>query len=76
MPTLVSIADGSNQYQSVNQAVGNATGGGQKQWDDEGDDSPSPTSGVSTILCYCHTLDPSKSLVYCSESKQLYLLLT
>lgn len=49
LPTLVSIAgpDGSTQYQSVNQAVTNAAGG-QKQWDDDGEDSPSPTSGVST----------------------------
>lgn len=53
LPTLVSIAgqDGSNQFQSVNQPVGNATGGGQKQWDDDGEDSPSPTSGLSPLQC-------------------------
>ena len=48
--TVVSVADVNNQFQSINQAVGNASGGGQKQWDDEDDESPSPTSGVST---YC-----------------------
>ena len=39
LPTLVSISgqDGSNQFQSVNQGVGG------QQWDDDGEDSPSPT---------------------------------
>ena len=48
VPTLVSIAvqEGSNQF---NQGVGNAAGG-QKQWDDDGEDSPSPT-GVCTHTC-------------------------
>ena len=54
VPTLVSIAvqEGSNQYQSVNQGVGNAAGG-QKQWDDDVEDSPSPTSGLCVCLCVC-----------------------
>ena len=73
VPTLVSLVDGSNQYQSVNQVVGNSTGGGQKQWDDDGEDSPSPTSGASTHCVIVIHLFP---LVYCPESKQLDLLLT
>ena len=72
VPTLVSIAgqDGSNQYQSVNQAVGNATGSGQKQWDDDGEDSPSPNSGVSACCVLSYTcFHCLKWFVYCSESK-------
>ena len=68
LPTLVSITDGSNQYQSVNQVVGNATGGGQKQWDDKGDYSPLPTSGVSThFVLLPHT---------CSHQSHLSIVLS
>ena len=79
VPTLVSIAvqEGSNQYQSVNQGVGNATGG-QKQWDDDDEDSPSPTSGLFVCVRACVYLHVIVlwSLVYCLESKQMDLLLT
>ena len=83
VPTLVSIAvqEGSNQF---NQGVGNAAGG-QKQWDDDGEDSPSPTGVCARVrvcvrvhvyvwisLCF----DDFMSLVYWLESKHMDLLLT
>lgn len=81
VPTLVSIAvqEGSNQF---NQGVGNAAGG-QKQWEDDGEDSPSPTGvclsvymHVSVSVCARVYVYHFMSLVNWLESKQMDLLLT